>query len=111
MFRRAVWDKLNKKAPLNQVERGYVLDGLFEQCAVARFTCKAPLGLEREGFRALETDEPDDEPHERDTAKYEIRKVDAKDMAEVKVESTNAKSGGRVLLAQRPGRSISNAPS
>ncbi|KAK3859671.1 hypothetical protein Pcinc_034239 [Petrolisthes cinctipes] len=32
MFRRAVWDKLNKKVPLNQVERGYVLDGIYEEC-------------------------------------------------------------------------------
>ncbi|KAK3889740.1 hypothetical protein Pcinc_006305 [Petrolisthes cinctipes] len=32
MFRRAVWDKLTRKVPLNQVERGYVLDGLYEEC-------------------------------------------------------------------------------
>lgn len=32
MFRRAVWDNLTKKVPLNQVERGYVLDGLYEEC-------------------------------------------------------------------------------
>ncbi|KAK3860519.1 hypothetical protein Pcinc_033439 [Petrolisthes cinctipes] len=32
MFRKFVWEKLTRKVPLNQVERGYVLDGLYEEC-------------------------------------------------------------------------------
>ncbi|KAK3891255.1 hypothetical protein Pcinc_004852 [Petrolisthes cinctipes] len=53
MFRRAVWDKLNKKVPLNQVERGYVLDGIYEECV--RYCIVLDLDSEKKFCLGLNT--------------------------------------------------------